>query len=112
MSPTPSVTLPSPAQLLHHTTHMTHSQLTSSYCDHSAQSRLGHCPTLTTNNIVIMDINTAPPPYGRIVDSGDKVELRYLISDIECPDTASEITVVTWTRGDTNLVIRDFINEN
>merc|ERR1712198_340434 len=45
------------------------------------------------------------PPFGRFVDTGDKIELRFLISDLETPDTASELTVVTWTRGDTNLVI-------
>ena len=45
------------------------------------------------------------PRYGRIVDTGDSLQLRYLISDVETPDTATEVRVVTWTRGDTNLVI-------
>ena len=50
-------------------------------------------------------METLQPKFGRIVDTGDKAELRYLISDLDHPDTASEVTVVTWTRGDTNLVI-------
>ena len=45
------------------------------------------------------------PQFGRIVDTGDRVELRLLISALEHPDTATEMTVVSWSRGNTNLVI-------
>ena len=45
------------------------------------------------------------PQFGRIVDTGERAELRLLISDLEHPDTASEMTVVSWSRGNTNLVI-------
>ena len=49
--------------------------------------------------------NSGQPQFGRIVDTGDRVELRLLISTLEHPDTATEMTVVTWSRGNTNLVI-------
>ena len=50
-------------------------------------------------------METQTAQYGRIVDTGDALELRYLISDVDTPDTATEVTVVTWTKGNTNLVI-------
>ena len=50
-------------------------------------------------------INSIQPQFGRIVDTGDRVELRLLISALEHPDTATEMTVVSWSRGNTNLVI-------
>ena len=49
--------------------------------------------------------HSGQPQFGRIVDTGDRVELRLLISTPEHPDTATETTVVTWSRGNTNLVI-------
>ena len=51
-------------------------------------------------------METSPrPKYGRIVSTERRRELRYLISDLAQPDTAQEVCVVSWSLGDTNLVI-------
>ena len=55
----------------------------------------------------MMETSPSPPQprYGRIVTTTDRRELRYLVSDIDQPDTAQEICVASWSLGDTNLVI-------
>ena len=45
------------------------------------------------------------PKFGRIVATDRRLELRYLISDPELPDTAQEVCVVSWSVGETNLVV-------
>ena len=45
------------------------------------------------------------PKYGRIVASERRLELRYLISEPDQPDTAQEVCVASWSVGDSNLVI-------
>ena len=44
------------------------------------------------------------PKYGRIVASERRLELRYLISEPDQPDTAQEVCVASWSVGDSNLV--------
>ena len=50
-------------------------------------------------------METSQPKYGRIVATEKRLELRYLVSDFDQPDTAQEVCVASWSVGDSNLVI-------